>query len=108
MTRTLETVEQKLEKLAKLAAEVYHITPDELAVSLTFFPAEKTWGISIAEFIIENNEYITNEEYLVEYIGTSVEESFSRCFEELEKLKNSPSKEENLAVPVVKDSKLLN
>lgn len=104
-----ESVEQKLERLAALAADVYHILPEELAVSLTFFPVEKTWGISIAEFALQDGEYITNEEYLVEYIGLTVEESFSRCFEELEKLKNSIEKEAPAVVtPVVKDSKLLN
>jgi len=102
-----ETVEQKLKRLAELSAKAFHITPEELSVSLTFFPAENTWGISVTEFVMEDGSYITNEEYLVEYIANSVDEAFDECFEQLEKMTKSPPGDSSV-VSVTKDSKLLN
>lgn len=104
-----DSIEANLKKLAAVAADIYGMKQEELSVSVTYFPAEDTWGISIAEFLIEDDEYITNNDFLVEYIGDSVEQSFRVCFEELEKLKISLKEEDfKEAVEVVKDSKLLN
>ena len=63
----------------------------DLSGNISFYPAENTWGVSVSLFFIENDQYTTSSEFLVEMIDDSLDLCFSKINGELDKVVASTS-----------------
>ena len=83
--------QKQLKDLVARVAKMNGVKPKELTGNISYYPVEDTWGVSVGLFFIENDQYITTPEFLVEMIDDSLETCFSKINGELDKLLASTS-----------------
>lgn len=83
--------QEQLKNLIDRVAKMNGMKAKDLSGNISFYPAEKTWGVSVSLFFIENDQYTTSSEFLVEMIDDSLDLCFFKINEELDKLVSSSS-----------------